>query len=103
MRVYINDLKFKAIIGILDFERVKAQKVIVDIEFDYDFDGKFFVDYSKVSTYIKNKMIKNKYYLIEDALIDIKRSLKKKYKLQKIKLKITKPTILDDCIVSVGL
>ena len=40
MKVNITNLTFKTIIGILDFERVKPQKVVVDITFEYDYLNK---------------------------------------------------------------
>ena len=37
MKIDIENLEFKCIIGILDFERVKKQKVIINLSFEYDF------------------------------------------------------------------
>lgn len=47
MKIDIENLEFKCIIGILDFERVKKQKVIINLSFDYDFGKDNFIDYSK--------------------------------------------------------
>ena len=38
MKIEINNLTFKCIIGILDFERIKKQRVILNISFEYEFD-----------------------------------------------------------------
>jgi len=104
MKVYIEDLCFKTIIGILPFERIKKQKVIVNITFKYQFDSlqKDFVDYSKVSLFVKNTMKKKKFELIEDAILTLEKKLIKKFKISNLKIKITKPTILKDCVVSVS-
>lgn len=103
MRIEISELCFDTIIGILPHERKTPQRVIIDLSFDYEFkDGKF-IDYSKVSAKIEKLMQKNKYKLIEDALFDIKKELKKKYQIKKLKLSIKKPTILDNCIVGVSI
>lgn len=105
MRVAIRELSFKTIIGILPFEREKTQKVIIDIEFEYLFDEKekSFIDYSQVVTLVKKTMKKEKFELIEEALIFLKESLREKYPIENLQIKITKPTILKDCIVSVSL
>ena len=105
MKVYIENLTFKTIIGILPFERKKKQKVIVDLSFEYKFKNKNddFIDYSMVVELVKKRIKKEKYYLIEDALLDIKQLLKKRFKIKKLKLKISKPDILKDCVVSVAI
>lgn len=103
MKVYINNLTFKTIIGILPFEREKKQTVIVDATFHYNYSNKKkdFVDYSLVANDIKKLMKKNKYELIEEALKDIKYYLYQKYPIKKLQLKISKPEILKNCIVSI--
>jgi dihydroneopterin aldolase len=104
MLVTIEQLTFKTIIGILPFERVKKQKVILDISFEYTFgkDSKEFIDYSEVSNLVKKIIKKKKFKLIEDAILSIKKTLYKKYKLSNLKIKISKPTILKNCVVSVS-
>lgn len=104
MKVFIEDLTFKTIIGILPFERVKKQKVIVNVTFQYKYDDerKDFVDYSLVSKDIKEIMKNKKFELIEEAIIYISNKLEKKYPLKKLKIKISKPEILKDCKVSVS-
>ena len=100
--IHINGLSFKAIIGILDFERVKKQRVIVDFSSTYD-NSVEFVDYGYVAQKIKKMIKKNKYFLIEDALNDIENKLYKKYKtIKNINIKITKPNIMKSCTVGVS-
>ena len=104
MKVYIKELTFKAIIGILDFERVKKQTIIVDIDFKYSFtkSSKEFIDYSLVASDVKKIMKKENFLLIEDAILELTQQLILKYKIKKLNLKITKPDILKDCTVSVS-
>ena len=103
MKVNIDNLTFKTIIGILPFERVKKQQVIVNVSFVYKFDSKSkeFIDYSIVANIIKKQMKKKKFELIEEAIIYLKSKLQKEFNLKKLNIKITKPTILKNCIVSV--
>jgi len=104
MKVSIDSLTFKTIIGILDFERVTKQKVILDISFKYKFSKgqKDFIDYSHVANMAKMIMKKEKFLLIEDAIIYLQRALSSEFKISKVKIKITKPDILKNCTVSVG-
>jgi len=102
MKVLIEDLTFDCIIGILDFERITPQKVIIDISFKYNYkDSSSFIDYSKVASDVENIMCDKKFELLEDAITYIEKYLNKQYKIKKLKLKISKPNILTNCIVSI--
>lgn len=103
MKIEIKNLSFKTIIGILDFERVKKQKVIINISFEYEFKNGEFIDYAEVSKLIKNRVKQMKYFLLEDALEDLKQILNENYDIFNLKLKITKPAIMKDCIVSLSI
>ncbi|WP_072679834.1 dihydroneopterin aldolase [Arcobacter sp. LA11] len=101
MKIYIENLTFDCIIGILDFEREKEQKVVIDLSFKYNYKNpKNFIDYSKISKKIEQIMKKKKFELLEDAIIYIDKYLNSKYKIKKLKIKISKPDILTNCIVS---
>jgi len=102
LTIEINQLTFKCIIGILDFERVTKQKVSIDISFDYIYTDKYFIDYSEVSSLIKAIMKKEKFKLLEEAIIYCEAKLYKVYKINNLKIKICKPDILKDCIVSLS-
>lgn len=104
MYVAIEALTFKTIIGILPFERIHKQKVIVDISFAYKFkkNQKDFVDYSHVANKAKSILKKEKFLLIEDAIIHLQKALRHHFKISQLKIKITKPEILKGCIVSVA-
>jgi dihydroneopterin aldolase len=102
MTICIEDLKFQCIIGILDFERTKPQDVIVNVEIKYDYK-KGFINYADVAELIKNLMKKSDFLLIEDAIESINLNLTKEYdSIENIFIKITKPSILRDCRVSVS-
>ncbi len=101
MKILIKNLTFDCIIGILDFERKTVQKVVIDISFKYDYKNKKeFIDYSQISKSVEKIMKKKKFKLLEEAIIHIEQNLFKKYKIKKLKLKISKPDILTNCIVS---
>lgn len=102
MKIEINNLTFKCIIGILDFERIKKQKVVINCSFEYEFSKEFFIDYAQVSTLLKTAMKQNKYLLLEDAIIQLENILKTKYPINNFHIKISKPDILKDCIVTLS-
>ena len=102
MTIHIEDLRFRSIIGILDFERKNPQEVIVNADIEYD-DSDGFIDYAEIAQTIKKTVINSEFLLIEDALKEINLKLIKEYKaIKSINLKITKPSILPDCKVSVS-
>ena len=102
MTIHIEDLKFQAIIGILDFERQTPQDIIINLEITYEYTESF-INYADVSSLIKTTMIESKFLLIEDSLKDLSTKLKKEFlDINTLKLKITKPSILPDCKVSVS-
>ncbi|HUH42662.1 MAG TPA: dihydroneopterin aldolase [Sulfurimonas sp.] len=102
MTIHVENLKFQCIIGILDFERTAPQDVIINLHINYDYKEDF-IDYAKVVAFIKETMIKSEFLLIEDALKEINLKLNKEFKaIKSIDLKITKPSILPDCMVSVS-
>ncbi len=102
MTIHIEDLKFQSIIGILDFERTKPQDVIINLTIEYNYKNEF-INYAEVSALIKFTMIEKKFLLLEDALIDLASILKKEFfTIEKLYLKITKPSIMPNCKVSLS-
>lgn len=102
MKIEISDLTFNTIIGILDFERIKEQRVIINLSFEYNFSKDSFIDYAEISNLVKSIMIEEKFLLIEDAILYLEKQLNNKYPIQNLYLKISKPDILTDCVVSLS-
>lgn len=102
MRISIEDLKFQAIIGILDFERVTPQDIIINLEIEYSYKEEF-INYADLASLIESTMIDEKFLLIEDALESLSATLQSRFaKIETLLLKITKPSILPNCKVSVS-
>jgi len=100
-KIAVKELEFETIIGILDFEREKPQRVLVECFIDYH-DKKKFVNYADVVAHIKSIMIEEKFLLIEDALDSLIDSIYKSFpQIEFIKLTIEKPDIVKNCKVSV--
>ena len=102
MKIHIEDLKFQCIIGILEHERIQEQDVIINFECEYEFKNEY-INYAQIVDLIKKKMIFSKFKLIEDAILSLKSEISKEFPLiNSYTLKISKPSILADCTVSVS-
>ncbi len=102
MKIYVENLTFDAIIGILPEERITPQKVVVNVELNYEYKKGVFINYAILANLIENNIKQKQYELIEDALLALHVEIKSKFsQISSIKLKISKPTILDQCGVSV--
>lgn len=102
MKIEISDLTFKCIIGILDFERIKKQKVIVNISFEYNFSKDLFINYAEISQLVKDTIKKEKFLLLEDAILHLENLINTSYQISNLYIKISKPNILKNCIVSLS-
>jgi len=102
-KIYIQDLTEKIIIGLLDSERKKRQKVIVNAEIEYDLD-KHFLDYIQLQEAIVNLLKYKKYDTLENALDNICKALKIDFpEIVSIKLKIEKPEISNNSLIGVEI
>ncbi|MGN8449345.1 FolB domain-containing protein [Helicobacter pylori] len=90
--VHIHNLVFETILGILEFERLKPQKISVDLDLFYtELPNKAYLDYMEIQEIIQNTMREKQYFLIEDALKDLSQILKTRYKeISELFLKISK-------------
>ena len=94
--VLIENLEFKTIIGMLEFERTKAQKIKIDAKFQ----AHEFIDYALVCEIIENEFNKNKFVKVEDALNYFCDFFKKKYPtINYFFMKIIKKEILQNADV----
>ncbi|MGL2341069.1 FolB domain-containing protein [Helicobacter pylori] len=90
--VHIHNLVFETILGILEFERLKPQKISVNLDLFYmELPNKAYLDYMEIQEIIQNTMREKQYLLIEDALKDLSHVLKTCYKeISELYLKISK-------------
>ena len=103
MTIHIEELTFDVIIGLLDFERDKPQRVIINLEASYDYSDDQFIDYADMVLLIQDKLKEKRYKLLENALLGLKEVLYTTYpQLNSLHIKISKPDILDECIVSLS-
>jgi dihydroneopterin aldolase len=91
------------IIGLLDFERDRPQRVIIDVEASYDYSNDKFIDYGDMVLLIQNKLKESRYKLLENALLGLKELLYTTYpQMDSLNIKISKPDILPECTVALS-
>ncbi|OOQ30324.1 FolB domain-containing protein [Helicobacter pylori] len=90
--VHIHNFVFETILGILEFERLKPQKISVDLDLFYmELPNKAYLDYMEIQELIQKMMQEKQYLLIEDALKDLSHVLKTCYEeISELYLKISK-------------
>jgi len=102
MTIHVNDLKFSCIIGILEFERVQEQTVIIDLTLQYDYKNNY-IDYALLVQLIQKHMILNKFTLLENAVLSLVDMIKTEFiNSKKLYIKITKPSIMPNCTVGIS-
>jgi len=104
MTIHIRELSMDAIIGILEDERISPQRVVIDIDMEYAYKEGEFINYAIVAKSVEEMIVANQYLLLEEALLDIEKSLSMQYKklLKKLYIEIKKPDILTNCVVSLS-
>lgn len=103
MTIHIESLQINAIIGLLDFEREHEQRVSVDLEAIYTYGQRSFINYADLAELIENQIKKERYFLLEEALLNLKEKISETYPaIETLKLKIAKPDILKNCTVSLS-
>lgn len=104
MTIHIDSLEFETILGILEFERLSAQRVCIQCRADYRHDDGTFIDYAIIADLIVQTMQKEQFELIETALEHLSTLLKSRFpQIQKLYLRIDKPDILPHCRVGVSM
>ena len=99
--IYIKDLRVKTIIGIFDWERKTKQEVSIDIEFQFDCKKaakndsiKDTVDYKKICKAVIKFVEESEFQLQETLAESIAALVKNEYKVNSLKLRISKPGAL---------
>ena len=102
MRIFIENLTFEAILGILPHERRTPQPIRIDITIEYDYQDGNFIDYAQVVDLVRETMQRGRFELIEEALGQLFVHLPRTFTaIETLGIKIAKPAILPDAIVAV--
>lgn len=103
MIILIENLTFEAILGVLDIERQKPQKLVFDAKIKYDYQDDY-LNYVEIINLVINEIQQNQYYLLEEALEDLNLKLKKTFSsITTLTLSLKKPQIIPDVVVGVQI
>ncbi len=103
MKISIRALRFEAILGVLEFERLTPQTIEIDCEIAYSYMDGEYLDYSKAAEVLAATVKDGKFLLIEDALEELFCKMRKIFpKIETIEIAISKPDILPNCRVCVS-
>ncbi|WP_291949761.1 dihydroneopterin aldolase [Campylobacter sp.] len=93
-------LELKCIIGLLDFERIQEQNILIDLELK----SKKFLDYAKLCKRLEKIYKKKKFKTIEKSLKYTCKNIKKHHKKVKfISITCYKPDIITNAKVGASL
>lgn len=103
MKIFIQNLKINAIIGLLPHERELPQQILVDATFGCE-DFPMQVDYAKAANLIEKILIEKRFKTVEEAIIELEKSLKKAFpEILTLFLSLKKPNILHNATVGASL
>ena len=99
--IYIKDLRVQAIIGIFGWEREVRQEVSIDLEMEFDCKRaaktdsiEDTIDYKKITKGIIKFVEESEFQLQETLAEGIAELVKNEYKVNSLKLRVSKPGAL---------
>ncbi|MGN0894941.1 MAG: dihydroneopterin aldolase [Succinivibrio sp.] len=102
-RIFIEELKVDCIIGILDYERVNTQPLLVSIELETSLseageqgDLSKSIDYALLSNRVKAYIIERKARLLEELGVELCDLILKEFKPQSVTVRLNKPQAIAD-------
>lgn len=103
MKITINGIEIQAVIGTRDHERGSHQKIIMDIEFDYDASQasctdklEYSVDYAKIVESAIRISKDHKFYLLETLAEKVIGMLKENSTITSAKVRVKKPSAIKN-------
>jgi len=103
VKISIRGLRFEAILGILDFERLKPQPIEIECHITYRYESGEYLDYAEAAKTLESTMKEGKFYLIEEALDALFQKMAEKFpRIETIEIAVSKPDILPNCRVCVS-
>ena len=98
--VFVENLRFSCVIGLLEFERISPQPIQIDAKFQ----AAEFIDYAAVCEFIKAEFDKNKFAKVEDALVFFQAEFKAKFStLLYFYMKISKLNAVQNAVVGASI
>jgi FolB domain-containing protein len=103
MKIKIIGIEIQAMVGTQDHERTNHQKIVVDLEFDYDAakaienDGlEYAPDYSEIVKQVIRTAKENRFYLLETLSDKILKILRENKTIISAKVTVKKPSAIKN-------
>lgn len=109
-QVFINGLALEAIIGVYDWERTAPQRLIVDLEMEWDIrpaatddDLTRTLDYAQVSQRITEFASVSQFQLVETFAERLAALIMQEFQVPWLRLRLTKPGAVPEALGGVGV
>lgn len=79
MTLLFENIRFNVIIGILPHERTEPQEIVLYAKIRYGYQENNYLDYLELLEVIKERLMAERYKLLEEAISDLKLALKQRY------------------------
>lgn len=101
-KIIIKGLKTKCVIGDYDWERKRAQKIILDLEMEADLKeatendalNPNIPDYNQIAKDVLNFVEKSAYRLVETLAEEVAQLILKKFPVESVLVRLTKPAAI---------
>ncbi len=99
--IFLEQVAVQTTLGVPDWERLKPQTIILDIEIGYDLSKscqsdaiKDTVDYGEVVKRIRETLSENSFKLVEALAEHVCQLILQEFKAESVKIKVAKPGVL---------
>jgi 7,8-dihydroneopterin aldolase/epimerase/oxygenase len=101
--IFLDQVAVQTKLGVPDWERLKPQTIILDIEIGYDLSKscqsdaiKDTIDYGLVVKRIRETLTDNSFKLVEALAEHICQMVIKEFQAESVKIKVAKPAVLPN-------
>ena len=103
MTIRISRWELLCVIGILDHERTNPQRLIIDLEAEYDYRPGAYLDYASLCDTIEALFFREEFGLLEEALASLFLLLPESFPpIRRLSITLSKPEILPNRTVSLS-
>jgi len=101
--IFLEQVAVQTTLGVPDWERLKPQTIMLDIEIGYDLSQSCqsdaiedTVDYGEVVNRIRETLKENSFKLVEALAEHVCQLILKEFRAESVKIKVAKPSVLPE-------